>query len=123
MTASDLAARVTLTTAVALLPLAVAGGWLGGVAGAVGVMAGGALAVGSFRALVARTTATTRGTSVVPWPLAAAVRFGAVVAVATGLVAWGWAHPLAVLAGYTTLPFAVVLHGLRSAQEESTSWS
>jgi hypothetical protein len=30
----------------------------------------------------------------------------------------GWAHPVAWLAGYSALPLAVVLQGLRLAREE-----
>jgi len=34
----------------------------------------------------------------------------------------GWAHPLAVLAGYSALPVMVVVHGVRLARE-SASWT
>jgi hypothetical protein len=39
--------------------------------------------------------------------------------VAAALFAAGWAHPVAWLAGYSVLPLAVVLQGLRLAREES----
>ena len=119
MTASELTARVTLTTAIAVLPLTLAGTWLGGVPGALGVLAGGALALGSFRALAARATAATVSTA---WLLTAALRFAAVAAVAALLFVQGWAHPLAVLAGYTVLPVMLVAQGLRLARE-SASWT
>ena len=120
MTASELATRVTVTTAIAVLPLALAGGWLGGAPGVLGVLAGGALALFSFRRLVARVTAATAPGA--GWLVTAALRFGVVTAVAGALFVTGWAHPIAVLAGYSVLPVIVVVHGLRLAQE-SASWT
>src|SRR3989442_6914854 len=58
-TASELTMRVTVTTALAVLPLALAGGWLAGTPGAAGVVAGGAPALFSFRLLAARAAAAT----------------------------------------------------------------
>ncbi|HEU5195395.1 MAG TPA: ATP synthase subunit I [Methylomirabilota bacterium] len=118
MTATELTARVTVTTAIAVLPLALAGAWLGGLPGALGVLAGGLLALGSFRALAARAAAATASTA---WLLTAGLRFAGVTAVAAVLFVQGWAHPLAVLAGYTILPVIVIAHGLRLARE-SASW-
>jgi hypothetical protein len=43
--------------------------------------------------------------------------------VAAVAFAGGWVHPLAMLAGYTVLPIAVVTQGLRLAREESGSWT
>src|SRR5690349_15912184 len=108
MTASELTARVTLSTAFAVLPLALAGFWLGGAGGGLGVAAGGALALGSFRLLAARATAATASTA---WVVLSALRFGAVAAAAALLFVSGWAHPVAVLAGYSALPVAVIVHG------------
>ena len=119
MTASELTARVTVSMAVAVLPLVLAGGWLGGAGGALGVAAGGALALGSFRLLAARATAATATTA---WMVLSALRFGAVAAAAAVLFVNGWAHPIAVLAGYSALPVSVVVHGLRLARE-SASWT
>ena len=117
MTASELTARVTTSLALAVLPLALAAGWLGGAAGALGVVAGGGLALGSFRFLAARVTAMD-GTPATGWLLTAALRFAAIAAIAAVLLAWEWAHPLALVAGFSALPVAVVLHGLRAAREE-----
>ena len=117
MTPGDLTTRVTLTTAIAVLPLALAGGWLGGASGALGVAAGGALALGSFRLLAARVSALD-GTPAGGWMLRSALRFVGAAAVAAVLLGGGWAHPLALVAGYSVLPVAVVLHGLRAAREE-----
>jgi hypothetical protein len=117
MTPSELTARVTLTTALAVVPLALLGLWLGGAPGALGVAAGGALALGSFRLLAARVRAMD-GTPTGGWLLTAALRFAGVAALAAVLLASGWGHPLALVAGYSVLPVAVVLHGLRAAREE-----
>ena len=120
MTVSDLTTGVTQQTALAVLPGALAGGWLAGPSGALGVLAGGALALVSFRLLASRALATASGPALtVPWVVLAGVRFAAVGAVAAALFAAGWAHPVAWLAGYSVLPVAVVLQGLRLAREES----
>jgi ATP synthase I chain len=118
MTASELTARVTVTTALAVLPLALGGAWLGGAPGVGGVLAGGALALFSFRTLAARATAATVAT---PWLLTSSLRFIVVAAVAAVLFARGWAHPLALLAGYSVLPVSVLAQGLRLARE-MTPW-
>jgi hypothetical protein len=107
MIASDLTRGVTQRTALAVVVAAVAAGWLGGGPGVLGVVAGGALALGSFRLLTA------------PWSLLAGLRFAVVAGVAGLLFVQGWAHPVAWLVGYSALPLAVVLQGLRVAGEES----
>jgi len=117
-TASELTTRVTVTTALAVLPLALAGGWLAGTPGAAGVVAGGALALFSFRLLAARAAAATPHAA---WIVTAGLRFAAVSAVAAVLFVHGWAHPLAVLAGYSLLPVIVVIEGLRLTRE-GTPW-
>lgn len=83
-----------------------------------GVLAGGALALFSFRMLAARATAASAAT---PWLLTSSLRFIAIAAVAAVLFAHGWAHPLALLAGYSVLPVIVLAQGLRLARE-MTSW-
>ena len=118
MTASELTARVTATTAVCVLPLALGGVWLGGAAGVGGVLAGGALALFSFRMLARRATAATVAT---PWLVTSGLRFIVVAAVTAVLFARGWAHPLALLAGYSVLPVIVLAQGLRLARE-TTPW-
>ena len=57
MTVSDLTTGVTQRTLLAVLVGAIAAGWLGGASGAVGVLAGGALGLLSFRVLAARVQA------------------------------------------------------------------
>lgn len=120
MIASDLTTGVTQWTAVAVLVAAVAGAWLGGTPGALGVLAGGALGLVSFRLLAARLRAAAAAgpAPTAPWPLLAGLRFAAVTGVAAVLFVNGWAHPVAWLAGYTALPLAVLLQGLRLAREE-----
>jgi ATP synthase I subunit len=121
MTASDLTTGVTQRTALAVLVAAVAGGGLGGTPGVLGVLAGGALGLGSFRLLAARLSAVapTGPALTAPWPVLAGLRLAIVTGVAAVLFVTGWAHPVAWLAGYTALPLAVVLQGLRLAREES----
>jgi ATP synthase I subunit len=123
MTGRDLTTRVTTATAIAVLALALGTAGLAGGRGALGVLAGGALALASFRALAARALAVSADRPAVPWLIVSTLRLGAVVAVAAGLFVCDLAHPLAVLAGYTMLPVAVVVQGLRLAREESTSWT
>ena len=119
MTVSDLTTGVLRRTALVVLGGAAAAGWLGGAAGALGVLTGGALGVVSFRLLAARVAATTSGpATAAPWALLAGLRFAAVAGVAVALFTSGWVHPVAWLAGYSALPLAVVLQGLRLAREE-----
>src|SRR5262245_17989666 len=120
MTASDLTSGVTRRMALAVLVAALAGGWLGGTPGALGVLAGGALGLLSFRLLASRVRAVAAvGPSLTaPWPLLAGLRFAAVAGVAGLLFVHDWAHPVAWLVGYSALPLAVVLQGLRMARDE-----
>ena len=121
MIASDLTTGVTQRTALAVLVAAVAGGWLAGASGAFGVLAGGALGLVSFRLLAARlrTVVAVEPAPRAPWPVLAGLRLAVVIGVAAMLFITGWAHPVAWLVGYTVLPLAVVLQGLRLAREES----
>jgi hypothetical protein len=119
MTVSELRSGVLRATALAVVAGAVGAGWLGGRPGALGVLSGGVLAALSFRILTARVAATAAGPAwTAPWVMLAALRFATVSAVAVLLFATGWAHPVAWLAGYTVLPLAVVLQGLRLARAE-----
>ena len=118
MTSSDLTTRVTRRTAAAVAVLALGGGWLGGAPGAAGVLAGGALALGSFRWLAARVAAVSAGSSMSStWIAVTGLRLAAFA------FAGGWVHPIPLLVGYTVLPVALVMQGLRLAREESGSWT
>jgi len=94
--------------------------WLGGTAGAVGAAAGVGLAVGNFRWLAARvrTSAGDAGAARTLWSLAAGLRFLAFGGLCAALLATGWAHPVALVAGLTALPCALVGHGLRAGRQE-----
>ena len=123
MTSSDLTTSVTRRTAVAVVVLALAGGWLGGAPGAAGVVAGGALALGSFRWLAARVVAVSAGPTLPSgWIVVTGLRFATVAALAALGFAAGWVHPIALLAGYTVLPVALVTQGLRLVRKENVSW-
>jgi hypothetical protein len=95
--------------------------WLGGVAGAAGVGAGVALALANFRWLVARACASTTaaGGARALWSVGAGLRFVVLAAACAALLAAGWTHPVALLAGLTALPCAVIGHGLRAARQEA----
>lgn len=121
MTPTDLMWRVTRDVCALGAALALAAGWLGGSAGAVGAASGAALALGNFRWLVARacTSAGTPDAAPVLWSMAAGLRFIAFGGVCAALLASGWAHPVALVVGLTALPGALVGHGLRAARAES----
>lgn len=121
MTPSELMRRVTRDVCAVGAALALAAAWLGGAAGAIGAAAGVALALGNFHWLVARVR-TSVGTADVArslWSMAAGLRFLALGALCAALLASGWAHPVALVAGLTALPCALVGHGLRAARQES----
>ena len=121
MTPSELMWRVTRDVCALGAALTVAAAWLGGAAGAIGAATGVALAVGNFRWLVARVPATigASGAARVLWSMAAGLRYLAFAAVAAAVLATGWAHPVALVAGLTALPCALVGHGLRAARQET----
>jgi hypothetical protein len=115
MTTTELSARVTMGTAVVLTVLAAAAGWLAGAAASVGVLAAGALTIGNFLWLA--RSASVRGDGAAraragAWALMAGVRFTVLAGVLAGLLASGWAHPVAVVAGLAVLPSIVVVAGL-----------
>ncbi len=117
MTPSELTARVTWQTCGLILVLSVPAGWLGGREAALGILAGGALAVGNFRWLVARavSAASSGGTG---WLVGAALRFLAFLGACAALLASGLVHPVALLAGFVVLPCDVLIEGARAAREE-----
>lgn len=119
MTPSELTARVTRRACAASVVLALPAAWLAGAEGGVGVLAGGAIGVAGFRWMAAGVAreATVASAARGAWLLAAVLRL-TVVAVTTGaLLASGWAHPVALLAGLTVLPCGVIAQGLRAARE------
>jgi hypothetical protein len=120
MTPSELTTRVTLDTCAAVAALAALGWWLLGAPIGLGVLAGGALAVVNFRWLVARAgIATATGSaSAAAWILGAGLRFAACAGACGILLAYGWAHPIALVAGFTVLPCDLIARGLESARTE-----
>src|SRR5216110_2416339 len=98
MTPGELTARVTLDTSAAVSALAALGAFLGGAPVAVGTLAGGALAVVNFRWLA--------------WLIGAGLRFTACMAACAWLLSTGWAHPIALMAGFSVLPCDVIARGL-----------
>jgi hypothetical protein len=120
MTPSELTTRVTLDTCTAVGALAAVGWWLMGAPIGLGVLAGGVLAVVNFRWLVARVAiATASGSgSAAAWVIGAGLRFTACAAACGILLAYGWAHPVALVAGLTVLPCDVIARGLTSARTE-----
>jgi ATP synthase I chain len=122
MTRRELTTGVTQQTAVVVAVAALAAAWVGGHAGVVGVLSGGALGLIGFWLLAARVRAVaTDPAPAAPWALLASLRFAAVAGVAALLFVGGWAHPVAWLVGYSALPLALVLQGLRAAREERSA--
>jgi hypothetical protein len=114
----ELTSRTTWETSGAVALLSLASGLVGGVPAAIGVGAGGALAIANFRWLAGRVIALD-GTPVPRgWALGLGLRLAALGAAAAGLLASGVAHPLGLVVGLTVLPGALVLRGLRQARAE-----
>jgi len=111
-------ARVTAATCALVAALAAPAGWLGGSTAALGVLAGGALAVVNFRWLAARAVASSAGVAGGAWLVGAGLRLAAFAAACAVLLALEWAHPVALLAGLSVLPCAVIVEGLRAASRE-----
>lgn len=120
MTPSELAGRVTLATCAGAAAVALPVGWVAGWSAALGVLAGAAIAVANFRWLVARSgmASPAAGRPGALWYAAAGLRFAAVAAAAAAVIISGWTHPVALVAGFTALPCAVVAQGLRLAREQ-----
>lgn len=120
MTPSELMWRVTRDVCALGAGLVLAAAGLGGTAGALGAAAGVVLALGNFGWLVARVRASAGDSSAARslWSIAAGLRFLAFGGLCAALLATGWAHPVALVAGLTVLPCALVAHGLRAAGQE-----
>src|SRR3989442_5180497 len=114
MTPSNMTARVTAATFALVAALAAPAGWPGGPAAALGVLAGGALAIVNFRWLAARAVAVASSAGVAggAWLVGARLRLAAFAAACAVLLALEWAHPVALLAALSLLPSALVVQGL-----------
>jgi hypothetical protein len=121
MTPSELTAGVMVRSAVVLAVLAAGAGALGGRTAACGLLAGGALALGNFRWLASTALAVSaadgpvRGARWLPW---AGLRLAALLTGAAAVLLSGWAHPVAVVAGLTVVPGALVAAGLRGGRQD-----
>jgi len=114
MTLSELRLRVTAESAVIVVVLALVAATLGGARVGLGVLAGGALAVGSFWRLAGDAVSASSGTTASGrWLIASALRFGGLAAVTGVLLVLDWAHPAALVFGLTILPCDLVAQGLR----------
>lgn len=124
MTPSELRGRVTLDTCASAAALAALATWIGAAPAGLGVLAGGALAIVNFRWLVARATAVMNASTSTPsaaasgWLVGSGLRFGASLAACTLLLATGWAHPIALIVGFTLLPCDLIVRGLAAARAE-----
>jgi hypothetical protein len=117
MTTRDLRVGITRRGAAAVAAVAVGGGLVGGLEGAAGVIAGGAVAVLGFRRLATLVDGVAagpaaRGLSALG---SAALRHVAMFAGLALVVATGWGHPLGVAAGVAVLPPLLLVEGLRGA--------
>src|SRR5688500_12538551 len=121
MTPGELKARVTVATCAGAVLMALPVAWLAGSPAALGILAGGALAVLNFRWLAARADVAAAAPGFVSalWYAGAALRFVLVATVAGALFVSGWAPPGALLAGLAVLPCALLAFGLHAARQEA----
>jgi hypothetical protein len=119
MTPSELASRVARDACVLGAALTGPAAWLGGLDGALGAAAGAGIAVGNFRWLAARVRAAADDASTERrlWTLGAGLRLGALAAAVALVLLSGHAHPLAIVAGLSVIPVAVIARGLAAARE------
>jgi hypothetical protein len=116
-TPSEWPVRVALESVLAAGLLSLLAGWLAGITTTLGVVAGGVLAAGNFWWLAGRAVAVTAGSAGGGWLLGFALRFGALAAACGALLASGWAHPVALVAGLSVLPCVLVARGLGRMHE------
>jgi hypothetical protein len=116
MSVSELRVRVAVESAVIVVALALVAAMLGGARVGLGVLAGGALAVGSFWRLAGDAAGLASESAVSGrWLIASALRFGGLAAATGVLLVLDWAHPAALVVGLTILPCDLVAQGLRLA--------
>jgi hypothetical protein len=122
MTRTDFTLRVAIETSVIVVALALPAAWVGGLTGALGVLAGGLLGVVNFWWLsgqaLAACAAVTGAARRDVWVLLAALRLMVVAALCAVLFVTGWIHPVALLVGLTVLPCALIARGLHVARAE-----
>jgi ATP synthase I chain len=110
--------RVSRATLAALGPLAACAAFLGGWPGAVGILAGGLVSLGSFRWIargVARVAAPGASGGLGASALAVGARHLALFGALAAVLGSGSAHPLALFAGLSVLPPLLIAFGLIDA--------
>ena len=112
---TDLVTRVSLAAAVVTAGLAGPAAWLGGAPGAIGMVAGAALAIANLWWLSRRAPMSGEGPSTLAWGASIGLRLSAAALVVGALLVTGWAHPVGLVAGLSVLPPVLVLAGLRDA--------
>jgi ATP synthase I subunit len=117
MTPTTFLVCVTRDSAVALGVVTIAATWLAGPRVGLGVLAGGALAVGNLWWLASRIVSRTSGAGVAGWALTTVLRLAATGAAVLLVLATGLAHPVGLVLGLTILPFALIARGLATARE------
>lgn len=120
---SELIQWVVGVGAAGLSPLALGGFVVAGSRGAVGVLAGGAIALGNFWLLTRgshRALGLFRGRRVHPaWMLGLGLRYVALFSL-LGLLLWsGWVHPVGLIVGMSVLPPVLVAYALRGSRRLS----
>jgi hypothetical protein len=115
----DLAGRVTGVAAIAALAAALLAALVAGGPGALGVAAGAAVALASFRWIArgSRRAAAVfaGGRPGALWVLGLGLRHLTLFGVMALCLASGLAHPLGLVAGLSLLPPVLILSGLRAA--------
>jgi len=116
----ELVVRVSRTSLVLLVPVSLAGAWIGGVPGAVGTVAGGLLSLLSFHWLsrgVRNAGAFLAGGRSHPfWVIGLGLRYTVLFGAVALLLGTGIAHPMGLVAGLSVLPPVVIILGLRAAR-------
>jgi hypothetical protein len=118
MTATTFVTRVTIDAGVGLAILACLAGWLAGPSVGIGVVAGGALALGNLWWLAGRVLAASVATpGAARWSVGAVIRLAVTGAALAIVLGTSLAHPLGIVAGLTVLPFALIARGLALGRE------
>ena len=116
MTAMDFVKRTSVDTAVSVGVVSLGVLVFGSGPAAIGVLAGGVLALANLWWLARRAVAATQAPAMA-WSLGTVLRFAAVGGAVALVLGTGAAHPLGVVAGLTVLPFALIARGLAAARE------
>jgi hypothetical protein len=115
----ELVARVSRTSLILLVPLALVAALVGGVDGALGTVAGGLLSLGSLQWLSRglRSAGAFFGGRAHPlWAIGLGLRYALLFGAIAVLLGTGIAHPVGLIAGLSILPPVVIVVGLRAAR-------